>query len=724
MGGKRRKSGGYKVYMLRASGCFLGSIAGAAVLFQLGVIDPQIFGLGRSDLAPLEALQNASEYRPVRIAGLRSSRVFDTEDDPETDAAVQRRRSPEAPPTGPKGFSSASPARGDHEPKARSEPAASPGLAGHAPASSPLARTTPGPQQGEQPANWQFCSKQFELCSCEGQIRWGIEGHFLYIQPALHGGGVMCTYELLGDPAPGENEKRCDCDVSGTAAAPAPSNLEWIFCSAQFMYCQCPGRIRWGAKHTWKVFKAKSEAVKCVTETLGDPLPGFGGKTCECEMDTTSDFYRQSISPAILTEAAAKNSEALLVASCEMFEAARDGDAWDVQQWKAAKGFCSDRAKPDVSSAGPRSLDIEMLPKMLKAWVNEGFIENYQNLYRGGWLEEAFVNFVAGAPTGGKWAKINEQLVRSVHVFSTRPVVIVHFGMSTPKEWDAKKYPRLVVMHAAPFPADSERRFDLNKFRSLLLSRVRTGIQLDSDQFVAPGVDALFQRVAEEITETYPMPILPVHFLLNEQLPMWPQKGQRGVTMSGGPSMVFDRFCKGKRCPGVTTRWGHAHPTWTYWALPFLSRWLRRHLRDEVLPPLAGDPLTALRVSDIDADEDLFNIGTWEEHGVKQWCKFDVADPVEFKRVLGDYNPKSHCNGYYRSAPPIQADPIFHPKGAANVFYTAHHAVNPEVSEEYISELLERYEKGSLPPPIYYMGCWYKDGKELKKAHPAIKCLI
>eukprot|EP00442_Polarella_glacialis_P043058 CAMPEP_0115139544 /NCGR_PEP_ID=MMETSP0227-20121206/58355_1 /TAXON_ID=89957 /ORGANISM="Polarella glacialis, Strain CCMP 1383" /LENGTH=46 /DNA_ID= /DNA_START= /DNA_END= /DNA_ORIENTATION= len=46
MGGKRRKSGGYKVYMLRASGCFLGSIAGAAVLFQLGVIDPQIFGLG------------------------------------------------------------------------------------------------------------------------------------------------------------------------------------------------------------------------------------------------------------------------------------------------------------------------------------------------------------------------------------------------------------------------------------------------------------------------------------------------------------------------------------------------------------------------------------------------------------------------------------------------------------------------------------------------------
>ena len=28
----------------------------------------------------------------------------------------------------------------------------------------------------------------------------------------------------------------------------------------------------------------------------------------------------------------------------------------------------------------------------------------------------------------------------------------------------------------------------------------------------------------------------------------------------------------------------HAHPTWTYWALPFFGRWLRRHFRDERLP--------------------------------------------------------------------------------------------------------------------------------------------
>jgi len=42
---------------------------------------------------------------------------------------------------------------------------------------------------------------------------------------------------------------------------------------------------------------------------------------------------------------------------------------------------------------------------------------------------------------------------------------------------------------------------------------------------------------------------------------------------------------------------------------------IRRHLRDETLPASAKVP--ALRVTDIDVDEDLLNIGTWEERGHK-----------------------------------------------------------------------------------------------------------
>ena len=61
--------------------------------------------------------------------------------------------------------------------------------------------------------------------------------------------------------------------------------------------------------------------------------------------------------------------------------------------------------------------------------------------------------------------------------------------------------------------------------------------------------------------------------------------------------------------------WGHAHPTWTFWALPFLGRWIRRHLRDETLPSSSADergprgrsrPVPALRVSSIDVE-------TWGE---------------------------------------------------------------------------------------------------------------
>lgn len=135
---------------------------------------------------------------------------------------------------------------------------------------------------------------------------------------------------------------------------------------------------------------------------------------------------------------------------------------------------------------------------------------------------------------------------------------------------------------------------------------------------------------------------------------------------------TFSSAAAAARICNVSTRWGHAHPTWTFWALPFLGTWspgladnrgswwsyplpniavghpwkvrgfslhasshrmcsdfpshvtrgfskyaprIRRHLRDETLPASAKVP--ALRVTDIDVDEDLLNIGTWEERGHK-----------------------------------------------------------------------------------------------------------
>ena len=135
------------------------------------------------------------------------------------------------------------------------------------------------------------------------------------------------------------------------------------------------------------------------------------------------------------------------VVSCEIFEASQN-QPWDREQWKAVQGLCSD---PGLGSAfhlpkpGALALENETLKSMVDGWISDGFRDNYLRLYTEGWLDEAFVNFIGSSPSQTKWAMINEQLIRSVHVFSTRPIVVVHFGMATPREWDPIKYPRLVA---------------------------------------------------------------------------------------------------------------------------------------------------------------------------------------------------------------------------------------------------------------------------------------
>ena len=55
-------------------------------------------------------------------------------------------------------------------------------------------------------------------------------------------------------------------------------------------------------------------------------------------------------------------------------------------------------------------------------------------------------------------------------------------------------------------------------------------------------MDDLFTSAAMETSESYPLPILPVHFLRLEEVPMYPGN-EGGHTMSGGTSHVFDRYC-------------------------------------------------------------------------------------------------------------------------------------------------------------------------------------
>ena len=47
-----------------------------------------------------------------------------------------------------------------------------------------------------------------------------------------------------------------------------------------------------------------------------------------------------------------------------------------------------------------------------------------------------------------------------------------------------------------------------------------------------------------------------------------------------------------------------------------MGRWLRANFRDETLPKLPTAP--ALRVLEIPEDEDLLNVGLWEDKAHKQ----------------------------------------------------------------------------------------------------------
>lgn len=290
-----------------------------------------------------------------------------------------------------------------------------------------------------------------------------------------------------------------------------------------------------------------------------------------------------------------------------------------------------------------------------------------------------------------------------MHLFSSVPILVFHFGTSTPESWTPQRWPQLVLLHAMPIP-ESGRSFNFNKFRAMLLSRVRIGMELDSDQFVAPGVDAIFQRTEEEVTRDYPMPILPVHFL---------DRSPRDL------GAYWARYCPQNKCRWQTARWGHAHPTWTFWALPFLGRWLRRNFRDELLHQ--NGTMSALRVIEIPEDEDLLNVGTWEERGTKQWCKYDLPGPSDFEAVLHADSSSRKC---ISTCGDISPDPRFHPRAAAKAFYTAHHAVDPPETRKYVERLERMRKRNQLPPPIMYHGNFYATGEELKAEHPQITCLI
>lgn len=529
--------------------------------------------------------------------------------------------------------------------------------------------------------------------------------------------------EPTPDPSAPEEISLGDSQVQGEG--------HWIFCSAQWQECSCGGKVRWGNDDKWKVIKPKKEGqlqeVKCNVQVLEDLIPGDDGKHCQCLVTPGNSFYKK-INPMHQSERDADAAGAKLVASCEIFEAGKNQGSWGAAQWEAVEPFCSDSwerriAKGDpLLEAGARKLKLSDLRKLMRARVDPRFVNTYDKLFGGGgsdkkgWVPRAFVNYFAGSPSG-KHAKMTEELVRSAHAFSSEPIIVVHFGMTTSSSLTPENYPRLVLLHAAPFGHLAKKSFNFNKLRAFLFARALAGVELDSDQFLAPGVDRVFAMTEREITKDYPMPIMPVHFL------------DRGPKDLGA---WWDRYCVDKDCTLQTMRWGHAHPTWTYWALPFIGRWLRKHMRDETLPAVEvkrkrGAPLRApaLRVADIPEDEDLLNVALWEEKATKQWCKFDITDPLEFRSLL-EWKPSygNRCSTGSGCANIFGDHRFYRHGGAAKMFFTAHHAVVPVETAKYVAQIQKKVNQGTWPDAVVYDGKFWPSGDTLREAHPKMECLV
>lgn len=347
-------------------------------------------------------------------------------------------------------------------------------------------------------------------------------------------------------------------------------------------------------------------------------------------------------------------------------------------------------------------------PSLLAAELAPGFEANYARWFdQGGWVDEAYVNYFAreswhnlskGFPKK-HFYEPTELLITSVHQYSTRPIVAFNFGPeAAPEEWTAERFPQLVLFRAPqPLPpsiatwAPAPNVFNFNKFRAMLLAQVRVGIELDSDQFVFGHIDRMFQRTRDEVTADYPYPVLPTHWMTRDDDPEYVQRM---------PFKEWAFACPG--CPRRTMRWGHAHPTWTYHALPFLGELFAGALQ----LPHRVIGLSANVSSAAETDEGFFNLGLWSVGASKQWCKFDVpTPPFDFVRMI---------NGKQKVGRDTLADPKWFPWGVPLVFYSAH-----GVKANQTRESLKHLAGSSLAalPEVYFNRTFYSSGEELLRVH-------
>lgn len=314
-----------------------------------------------------------------------------------------------------------------------------------------------------------------------------------------------------------------------------------------------------------------------------------------------------------------------------------------------------------------------------------------------GWINDAFVTFMGTKDAKANIAAEEDLLVRSVQHFSEKPVVVANFNSRVPASFNASKFPNMILMHARS-TSEVYGSFNYNKITAMMFTKVRHGMVLDGDQFVSHGVDTMFSKIAAETTEAYPYPIMPVH---------WMSRDPESSDMKGGYSAYAWNFHTDD-APKRTMRWGQAHPTWTHYALPWLAKWT-----SFILAPSKTNPPHWLSSIGHVEDEDLLNVAMWSDRLKKQWCRYDVTSPTDFRSYLQQLE-----------GGPSGVDSKYYPKGIAIVYFTAHDAKTPSVSYDYLKQLWDDSDGHHHRKAIFYNGKWFSSASKLKESDPNIPCIL
>eukprot|EP00419_Tripos_fusus_P055867 CAMPEP_0172802802 /NCGR_PEP_ID=MMETSP1075-20121228/4097_1 /TAXON_ID=2916 /ORGANISM="Ceratium fusus, Strain PA161109" /LENGTH=438 /DNA_ID=CAMNT_0013641119 /DNA_START=56 /DNA_END=1372 /DNA_ORIENTATION=- len=365
---------------------------------------------------------------------------------------------------------------------------------------------------------------------------------------------------------------------------------------------------------------------------------------------------------------------------CHSLTDSGNKSSWEQTYHAAAKLLCANKAN---------------WPYM-EVFLDSRFVQQYSNFYGpDGWMDRAWVNYAKADGRGDYWALLTERLVDSIHRHSAYPIVVVNFGEVGIPDLEPERFPRLILLHARGFPKGMS--FNFNKLRAVLFSHVKTGASLDSDMMmVGRHADQLLQRTEEEVTESYPWPMMPTHFLTRD-----PRESGKGL----GNHFLYE--CAG--CPTPTMRWGQAQPSWTFWSLPFFARWWGAKL--------AGRQEQGVNTLEIGEDEDLLNVALWREGATKAWCMYQMGG-VGF--VWENYFPE-HAPG----PSPFYGEPRFFPHGVPLGFFFSH--AEKELGKvDQALEMLERHRNTTASPPkaFFHMMKFYDTFAQLKADHPDLKCTL